>query len=192
MEDRFTTGGYILAGGKSSRMGSDKGMVEFNGKKMIGHVINALRFIHEVGIISNNEEYNQFGKRVCPDIYKNSGPLGGIHSALYNSNADWNFIVSCDLPFITSEFLFFLLTTLKTHKGKTRVPVHDNKLEPLCALYHKSCISEIEKLILKKELKMQDALLKLEPAYIEVPSVFDANVLFRNINSPADMSPRWG
>jgi molybdopterin-guanine dinucleotide biosynthesis protein A len=186
MEDRFTYGAFVLAGGKSSRMGSDKGLIEFNGKKMVEHVLKSLGS-HCIGIISNNDEYKQFGKPVWPDIYKNCGPLGGIHSALYNSDADWNLIVSCDIPFITSDFLFFLLKQIKTHKGKTRVPVHDNKAEPLCALYHRSCITEIENLLMKKELKMMDALEKLDTTYIEVPQEFDSSVLFRNINSPEDL-----
>ena len=188
MENKFTYGAFVLAGGKSSRMGSDKGLIEFKGKKMIEHVLDSVNKVAVASIISNNDEYRQFGKPVWPDIYKNCGPLGGIHSALNNSNADWNLVVSCDLPFMTSDFLFFLLKQIKMHDGKTRVPVHDSQAEPLCALYHRSCITEIEKLILKKELKMQNALPKLNTAYVDVPAEFNSSVLFRNINSPADIS----
>lgn len=166
-------------------MGSDKGLVYFKNKFLIEHILESLGS-NCIGIVSNSDEYKQFIKPVWPDIYKDCGPLGGIHSALYHSNVDWNFIVGCDLPYITSKFYFFLLNQIKTHQGKTRVPIHDHKAEPLCALYHRSCITEIEKLLVKKELKMMDALEKLETSYIELPKEFDADVLFRNINSPED------
>jgi molybdopterin-guanine dinucleotide biosynthesis protein A len=189
MEDRITYESFVLAGGKSSRMGSDKGLVNFHGKKMIEHVLNSLRLSYPISIISDNQEYRQFGHNVYSDIYKNCGPLGGIHSALYNSNSEWNIVLSCDLPLVTSDFLLFLLKNTEAKLCDAIVPVHKNKVEPLCALYHKSSLSKIENLILKKELKMQSALEKLNTIYVEVPKEkFDADVLFRNINSPADVS----
>jgi molybdopterin-guanine dinucleotide biosynthesis protein A len=189
MENKFTFEAFVLAGGKSSRMGSEKGLVNFLGKKMIEHVLDSLKDLCCINIISDNQEYLQFGNNVYPDIYKNCGPLGGIHSALYNSNSDWNIVLSCDLPLVTSDFLLFLLKNIEVKPCDAIVPVHKNKVEPLCALYHKSSLPKIETLVLKKELKMQAALEKLNTIYLEVPKEkFDADVLFRNINSPADVS----
>jgi len=193
MEDRITYESFVLAGGKSSRMGADKGLVDFRGKKMIEHVIYSLGLSYPISIISDNQEYRQFGHNVYTDIYKNCGPLGGIHSALYNSNAGWNIVMSCDLPFVTSDFLLFLLKKIKGNLCDAIVPVHDSKVEPMCALYCKSSLPKIETLILKKELKMQAVLEKLNTIYVEVPKEkFDAGLLFRNINSPADItSPKY-
>src|ERR1035437_7677768 len=95
--------GYILAGGKSSRMGTDKGLLVFNKKTIIQHVIAQLKpVVKEVIIVSNNRDYEKFGVKVIADIIKNIGPAGGIHAALSHSNTNHNFIVSCDMPFITA------------------------------------------------------------------------------------------
>jgi molybdopterin-guanine dinucleotide biosynthesis protein A len=189
MEDRFTFEAFVLAGGKSSRMGTDKGLIDFRGKKMIEHALHSLKVSHQISIISDIEDYRQFGYRMYRDIYKNCGPLGGIHSVLHNSNSDWNIVMSCDLPFVTSDFLLFLLKKINGNPCDAIAPVHDNKVEPLCALYHKTCLPKLEDMILKKELKMQTVLEKLNTLYVEVPKQkFAADVLFRNINSPADVS----
>ena len=178
--------GVILCGGQSKRMGSDKGLIEFNGKKMVEHVLESLGS-HCIGIISNNDEYKQFGKPVWPDIYKNCGPLGGIHSALYHSKAGWNLIAGCDLPFVPTEFLNFLFEKTNGANADAIVRVHENKIEPLCAFYHRSCINSIEKLIRGKELKMKDALKNFNTSYIDIPMNLFGNSLFRNINTRQDL-----
>jgi len=188
MEDKFTFEAFVLAGGKSSRMGYDKGLMDFHGKKMIEHVLQSLSISPRTSIITDNEVYSQFGYPLYADIYKNSGPLGGIHSGLYHSNSDWCITVSCDLPFVSPDILNFLLKNIKSFSGNAIVPVHDNKAEPLCALYHKSCLPDLERLILKKVLKMHSVLDKLNKLYVEVPKKFDADLLFRNMNTPADIS----
>ncbi len=78
--------GIILAGGKSSRMGEDKGLVLLNGKPMIQYVIEALKgVVSDIIIISNNASYNKFGIPVYPDIIKDKGPVGGIFTGLHHS-----------------------------------------------------------------------------------------------------------
>ena len=94
----------ILAGGKSSRMGSDKGLVLLNGKPMISYIIEILKKMQiPIIIISNNENYKQFGLPVFADIIKEKGPLGGIYTGLKNSKTESNIIVSCDVPFYQIE-----------------------------------------------------------------------------------------
>lgn len=187
MEDNNSFEAFVLAGGKSSRMGADKGLMDFQGRKMIEHVLLSLKISPRITIITENDDYKQFGFRICTDIYKNCGPLGGIYSALYNSNSDWNIVVSCDLPFVTSEFFELLLEKINGSSAHAIVPVHDNNIEPLCALYHKSCLPELENLILEKELKMHSVLEKLNTVYVKVPLEFHAEHLFRNINWPEDI-----
>ncbi len=177
----------ILAGGKSSRMGSDKGLVEFSRKKMIEHVLgNVKSVINEILIVSNNHEYKSFGCPVFEDINKNCGPLGGIHAGLSYSKTEWNLIVGCDMPFITPEFISFLISNIST--ADAVIPVHNGNNEPLCGLYHKSSLTKLESLLLKQELKMQNVLKILETKFIEVPDdIFDADLIFKNINSPEDV-----
>ena len=102
--------GIILAGGKSSRMGEDKGLVLLNGKPMIQYVIEALKeVVSDIIIISNNASYNKFRVPVYSDIIKDKGPVGGIYTGLYHSTTELNFCISCDVPMISSDFIFWLL-----------------------------------------------------------------------------------
>lgn len=185
MKDNITA--IILAGGKSSRMGTEKGLVKFRGKKMVELVLENVRpLASEVLIVSSNKEYHKLGYAVIEDIHKDCGPLGGIHAGLVNSKSDWNLVVACDLPLVTTDFFSFLVS--QTEKTKALIPVHDLKLEPLCGLYHKSALPEIESLLLKKELKMQNAVQQLAATFVEVPKEkFDPSVIFQNVNTPDDV-----
>ncbi len=190
MVDAKNITAIILAGGKSSRMGTDKGLIDFNGKKMVEYVLEAVKDLCNHIIISgSNSKYKQFGFPVYEDIHKNLGPLGGIHSGLSNSATDWNLIVSCDLSFVTKDFFRFLFS--KISNAEAVVPVHDLQVEPLCALYHQSSLPKIESLLLKNELKMQNAVKRLDSIFIKVPKeIFDPATIFKNINSPEDfLSP---
>jgi molybdopterin-guanine dinucleotide biosynthesis protein A len=190
MEDRITLESFVLAGGKSSRMGTDKGLMDFQGWKMIQHILYALNFPFPKSIISNNEEYRQFGLPVIPDIYKNCGPLGAIHSGLYHAKSFWSLMVSCDMPFMTYDFLVFLMAKSIKVRCDALVPVHDGNVEPLCAMYSHSAMKKIEMLISEKKLKMLDVLEELNTHYVGVPlNKFDTETIFRNINSPTDILP---
>jgi molybdenum cofactor guanylyltransferase len=182
----------ILAGGKSLRMGTDKGLLDFRGGKMIGHVLrNAVSVARHVIIVSSNPAYNETGYAVVRDVYKNCGPLGGVHAGMVNSKTEWILVIGCDLPFVTAEFLSFLVANLPA--SGALVPLHGDLAEPLCALYHTSLIPEIEKLLVNGELKMQNALKKLDAVFLPVPKEkFDSSVLFQNINSPGDLSAAAG
>ena len=81
--------GIVLAGGKSSRMGQEKGLAEFDGKPMIAYALEALApLCTEILISSNSNAYNHLGYRVVPDIIANSGPMGGIYSCMLQSQLE--------------------------------------------------------------------------------------------------------
>ncbi|MCX6274507.1 MAG: molybdenum cofactor guanylyltransferase [Bacteroidetes bacterium] len=177
----------ILAGGKSSRMGTDKGLLDIHGIKMVECVLQNVRSLtNQILIISNNPEYNAYGYPVCSDIHKNCGPLGGIHAGLSYSKTEWNIVVGCDLPYVTPEVLSFLISNISN--ADAIVPVHDSFTEPLCALYNKISLPKIESLLLRQELKMQNVLKLLDSKFIDVPKEkFDVNAIFKNINSMKDV-----
>ena len=187
MNESKNISAIILAGGKSSRMGTDKGLVDFNGKKMIEHVIAGISTVAgNIMVVSNNNCYREMGYNVVRDMHLNCGPLGGIHAGLAHSVTEWNFVVGCDMPFVNHEIIDFLVGQIGD--ADAIVPVHDNKFEPLCALYHLSAIAKIETLLLSGELKMQNVIRKLNTVFIAIPKEkFDAAVIFRNINAPADL-----
>ncbi len=146
--------GIILAGGKSSRMGMDKGLTLLNGKPLIQYAIETLESICDHIIISaNSSDYNQFGFPVQDDIYKDCGPIGGIYSGLKSSKTERNLILSCDIPLISKPLIKFIFE--HSEENRVCVPVQEDGFEePLCAHYPKISLHLLEKLIKQKNFKL--------------------------------------
>lgn len=180
--------GIILAGGKSSRMGSDKGIVELNKKKFIEHILDAvLPNVNEVIIIANNDNYNYLGYKVIKDIIKDCGPLGGIYTGLMNSKTENNIVVSCDIPFISSDLIKYIIEN--TNNADISVPVYKGNIEPLCAVYTKRTSDQIHNLIMNKNLKIQNILKYFitKEIFITKMQKFYTEKLFVNINTPEEL-----
>ena len=104
------TAGYILVGGKSSRLGRDKALVEVGGTPLALRVTNALRsVVDDVTLVGSPEKYSHLGLRVIPDHVTGFGPLAGILAALEDTSRPWNLVAACDMPNLTPDFLEFLL-----------------------------------------------------------------------------------
>jgi len=178
---------FILAGGKSSRMGTDKGLVELNSIPMIQYVLQTVNSVfHKVIIISNNPAYKHFGVEVIADEIKDIGPLGGIITGMKNSETDWNFFIACDLPYMSKEIIELIL--LNANDCDAVIPVHQNKPEPLCALYNIKEIIIFENSVNEKDFKIQNVYNKLNHKLVEIPdSFFYSGNPFRNINSMKDL-----
>lgn len=178
----------ILAGGKSSRMGSDKGLLCLNGTPMISHIIYVLEEMKlPIIIISNNIEYNQFGYPVYEDIIKEKGPAGGILTGLSNSTTETNLVISCDSPFISAELLNFLL---KNHDTNTiTFPKHNDKIHPLIGVYSKNCYTTFEKSIEQNNLKIREIIKSLHPQIINLEESLIPNISrnLSNINNPSEL-----
>lgn len=180
------TSGYILVGGKSSRMGSDKGLMQFKDKPLIQHAIEKLEpAVKRVVLIANNPTYQKFGLEVIPDLIKNIGPAGGIYTALKHTDTHFNFILSCDMPFIKSEAINFIIQN--SFKWQITVPICHQKIEPLCGIYTKECLIEWERLIQQNMIKLQDMMTYFKLLKLDV----DNNKLFndqsfQNINTKYD------
>ena len=139
----MNTTGIILAGGKSSRMGEDKGLALLNGKPMIQHIIEALEnSVSDIIIISNNTAYSEFGYPVYSDIIKDKGPVGGIYTGLSHSNTDKNICLSCDVPLISSEFITWLLE--RSGDSNVTLPKHKNKVHQMIGVYQKSVLPKFK------------------------------------------------
>lgn len=182
------TNAYILAGGKSSRMGTDKGLLLFEGKAMIQYVIEQMQPIFEkLVIVSNNPEYEKFGLEVIPDLIKDIGPAGGIYTALHHSEAKLNFMVSCDMPFVTQEAIAFIVKN--ANENQIVLLENQGKLEPLFGLYAKDCVAVWLQLIQQKTIKLQDMVsyFKLKIIPIENNEIFTAS-FFKNINTKEDFT----
>ena len=179
--------GIILAGGKSTRMGKDKGLIAINKKPMIQHVIDAITpFVSSIIIISNNSAYKRFGFKVYSDLLKNKGPVGGIYTALSISNTEKNLIVSCDTPFISSD----LLTILKNKRNNCDIiiPKYNNKIHPLIGIYSKKNTDYFKQSIINNQLKLIELILKLNHLIINIDKDKVNKLNFTNINSKIDLN----
>jgi molybdopterin-guanine dinucleotide biosynthesis protein A len=177
---------YILAGGKSSRMGTDKGLLLIEGKEMIQYVIEQMQSIFEnLVIVSNNPEYEKFGLEVISDLIKNIGPAGGIYTALKHSDSQLNFVVSCDMPFVTKEAIEFIVTN--SNESQIVLLENQGRLEPLFGIYSKDCEPIWLQNIEEGKIKLQDMVknFKLKTIPVENNEIFAAS-FFKNINTKAD------
>lgn len=192
----------ILAGGKSSRMGIDKALLELNGKKFIEQISEELAWFEEKIIAhGNNRELSDTNWTVISDIYPNHGPIGGIHAVLSVCKSDALFITTCDMPLIQSSLVHKLCDIMcesekvsKAVDAVTSVGIkydaviaveEDGKVHPLCGIYRKSALPILEEQILSGRNKMMAVLEKLNVKYVTIDSSIGAQQLL-NINTPQD------
>ena len=181
--------GIILAGGKSSRMGEDKGLVLLNGKPMIQYVVEALKeVVSDISIISNNASYNQFGIPVYSDIIKDKGPVGGIYTGLYNSKTELNFCISCDVPMISSDFIFWLLN--RSGNAFVTLPKYKDKVHQMIGVYSKQVLSNFQESAEKEHLKLSQVNNDMACEIIDIEKEY-ANfdeLIFSNINTKNELT----
>lgn len=183
MED---VGVIILAGGKSSRMGEDKGLMSLFGKSMVSYVIDlAENLANEIIIVSDNSNYKQFGHQVVKDIYKEKGPLGGIFAGLSASENETNFVLSCDIPYMQVSLLKLLYESSAGYD--VTIPQKDDRVHPLIGVYRKSCLERFQECLEKDQLKVLKAFASLN-FNIVMANDFD-EFIFKNLNSKSDISP---
>ena len=180
-----TSAGFVLTGGRSSRMGRDKALLPIEGSVLVKRTAERVRAAAgSVTLIGAPERYAHLGYQVAPDLVEDCGPMGGLYTALQTTRADWNLLVACDMPGITSEFLGELLDAAKARASACLVPQTESGLHPLCAVYHRRAERAVASAIERKLFKMHD-LLKILGA---VPwPVADASML-ENVNTPLE----WG
>ena len=149
--------GIILAGGKSTRMGSDKGFLKFNGKSFIEYSIAALKpLVSQIIIVSNNADYDIFNVKRVEDVIKEAGPLAGIYTGLKTSKTEFNLVLSCDVPLITKEILEMLIEAQDRQSDIIQI-VSQGKSMPLIALYKKCCETQFYQLLKNDERRLHVA-----------------------------------
>jgi molybdenum cofactor guanylyltransferase len=181
---------FILAGGESSRMGMDKGLLEVDGAPLIvrtSQLIDALA--GAATVIGRPETYQRLGLLAIADDWPGCGPLGGIATALRASDTEWNLIVACDLPYLTRRWLEFLARRARDSAADAVVPMNERGAEPLCAMYRNSCEPAIRGALAQGTRKITDGLARIRVEYLEPAEwkSFDSDgLLFKNMNTPAD------
>jgi len=171
-------------------MGRDKALLVFDGEPLL---VRTVRLVESVAgpttVIARPDDYRSLDLRVIGDDFPGAGPLGGIATALRASQAPWNLIVACDLPYLTEKWLEHLIARARASRADAVLPVSERGAEPLCAAYHKSGESAISAALARGTRKVTDGLQALCVDSIEPAEwkAFDSDgMLFKNMNSPAD------
>jgi molybdenum cofactor guanylyltransferase len=192
----FSLTAIILAGGESSRVGLNKSkdQIKLAGRPLIDWVISTLTSLdnltkEDIIIVNSKEKYSNF-KRVFKDIFPQKGPLGGIFSGLKVSTSQYNLLVGCDMPFIEVKLLQYMIENINTYD--IVIPCYGKGLiEPLCAIYSKSCLEVIERNIKAGVLSVREIFPHLKVKFIKEEEIkkFDVGLYsFFNINFKGDFT----
>jgi molybdopterin-guanine dinucleotide biosynthesis protein A len=191
--------GYVLAGGASSRFGRDKALVRFGAIPLLQEIVQlAQTCTSEVAVVAGAQKYvDLVGEfEIIEDRWPGEGPLGGIitalqHTAATDRSAEWNLILSCDMPFLTAEWLQFLVAHARDSAPEIQVilPHSAHGPEPLCACYRTSAAHPLKNVFDRGVRKVTQALKEVRTEVLDesVWKRFDsAGRLFWNMNTPAD------
>ena len=196
---------FILVGGKSLRMGSNKALLEINGESLIQRTANLLTpLVKQITLVisaaqssnpENTNPYSEFKLPTIIDRLPNAGPLGGITTALSTAQAAWCVILACDMPFLTKEWLTFLLNEIADSESDSSqqiqaiIPETIRGLEPLCAIYRSTCAPILAAALEQGVRKVTDAVSALNLKRItenEWRQFSPGGNLFGNLNTWQD------
>jgi molybdenum cofactor guanylyltransferase len=181
--------GAVLAGGRSSRFGRDKALELWRGKTLLEHALSSLEDCTEHFVIGGSKHYGFAGVPIHPDLKPFQGSLYGLARALEIAQSDRVAVMACDMPGLTRAFWEFM-----TNLEPARIVIPENAdgfLEPLAAIYGKSCHAAIQTALENNQLRMTGWHAKLEVRVVlwaELEPQFGPN-LFQNVNTQADLEP---
>ena len=177
--------GIILAGGKSSRMGSDKALLLYKNKTFLEHVVCAIKpLVDDILIISNNIEHQVDDCTTIPDLILNSGPIAGIYTGLKNTNTENNLVLSCDIPLVQTSILELIIKNNEPDKDVIQI-IDDQNSMPLIALYKKRIADFFLSELKTGERRLVKSINKLNKKNIYVTK--DQHNYLININTVADL-----
>lgn len=180
----------ILAGGKSSRMGTDKSFVLFQGRPMIELVLERVHGLGDETILITNkpEAYAHLGVPMYSDVYLDHGSLGGIFTAVHYASHPYTLVVACDMPWLNRPLLAYMVALRET--ADIVVPRWEQYPEPLHAIYHKNCLPAIEENLKAGRLKITGFFGRVAVRFVERQEIeqFDENGRsFANLNTPEEL-----
>jgi molybdopterin-guanine dinucleotide biosynthesis protein A len=185
---------FILSGGKSSRIGTNKSLLVIDDRTLIQRLVELLDLIFTEVVISSNEPelYDFLGNKIIKDIIPGRGPLSGIHSALSFTTTDKNFIISCDMPFISTEMINYLI--YNNSDAEIVIPRAEGRIQPLYGIYSKSILADVQNLLIessnpnsKLKESISELLKRVKTDFVDVDKLdFYHRNLFLNINTLED------
>jgi molybdopterin-guanine dinucleotide biosynthesis protein A len=182
--------GVILAGGKSTRYGSNKALAEVHGTKLIERVVQTLEPLFERLLLVTNtpHEYSYLELPMVEDIIKGLGPIGGIHTGLETISDEAGFFVACDMPYLNENLLHYMVTLKEDFDAV--IPRVGRMVEPLHALYTKQCLPAIRESIDSRVYQAMRFFHKIRVRYVDVEELRSIDPQLRflfNINKPEDL-----
>jgi molybdopterin-guanine dinucleotide biosynthesis protein A len=183
-----STEAFILAGGASSRMGTDKSRLLLDGQTFSQRIANTLLEVaSEVTIVGQGSEDPRI--KSTSDVYPQWGALGGVHASLAVARTEWALVVACDLPFVTAELFRRLAALRENHEAV--VPIQkDGRPQPLCSLYRiDPCLGQAQELIIAGKRRPLDLLESVKTCWLpfaELQDLDGVEKFFLNINTPED------
>lgn len=176
-------GCVIMAGGKSSRMGTDKALLEINGKKFIEQLMEEFDGFEEKLIArGNNNPVEKESWEIVKDVYQDRGPIGGLHAVLSTCKSDALFCVSCDMPLVKKALAMQLCEALTEDYDAVIAKEMDGRIHPMFAVYRKEIAPVLEEQILSGNNRIMKVFERLRVNYVDI----DLQLL--NVNTPQDYS----
>ncbi|MBN1459019.1 MAG: molybdenum cofactor guanylyltransferase [Armatimonadetes bacterium] len=183
----------ILAGGMSARLGTNKALQVINGRSLIQWVADCLASVSTEIIIATADDKSITCTSPVPitavaDVLPGKGPLAGIHVGLMASSSPCAIVVGCDMPFLSGPLLQHMHRLCAGHDAV--VAAIDNKIEPLCAVYSKSCLASIEVLLEKSSFGVRELFDLVRVRYVgedEFNAIDPGHLSLFNINSQSDL-----
>jgi molybdopterin-guanine dinucleotide biosynthesis protein A len=186
---------FVLAGGKSSRMGRDKAFLRLGDETLLSQALTfASAVASEVRILGDAKKFAAFG-RVVEDVYRERGPLGAIHAALSGSTTELNLMLAVDLPFVTQKLLRYLLSRALESGAMVTVPRVGSGFQPLCAVYRRGFADVAEQSLLEGKNKIDSLFARVETCVIKENEFVRAGFsgeMFRNLNTPEEFEKAKG
>jgi molybdopterin-guanine dinucleotide biosynthesis protein A len=192
MDGSLDVTAFILAGGKSTRMGADKAFVEYGGRTLLARSLDLARSVtSEVRIVGSAEKFALFAP-VVEDVFCNCGPLGGIHAALRASVTELNLILAVDMPFVSWAFLQYLISQAgNAPEAAVVVPRGAGNWQPLCAIYRRDFAGVAEDALRAGQNRIDPLFNVVRTRVIsedELEGAGFSTALFRNLNTPQELS----
>jgi len=184
--------GFVLAGGKSSRMGQDKALMRLGGKLLVLRATEILSpFVREVTLLAPPARYRDLGVPVVADKWPDDGPLAAVCTGLLSSSAEWNIFLACDLPLISQQFIQLLVRRVRATRSEAVVPRTEGGWQPLAAAYHVCCRTAFAQAVVEGRrsiFRLFDEIRVDEIRHDEMEGAGLSEVEFVNVNTPEDWS----
>lgn len=182
---------FILAGGKSTRMGEDKAFVMLDGRTLLACALELARSVTtDVRIVGDTTKFAAFAP-VVEDVFRDCGPLGGIHAALRTSHSELNLILAVDVPFVSPALLQYLIERAKNSPAAVTVVRAAGRQQPLCAVYRRPFADAAERSLRAGRYKIDALFVEVRLQVVtdeQLEAAGFSSAMFRNLNTPEELA----